>query len=119
MAGGADSTKAVIYALGANCAIAVSKYVAAAITGSGSMFAEAIHSTADCGNQALLLLGIKLAKRPATADHPFGHGRETYFWSFIVALLLFGVGGIFSIYEGIHKLHAPEAISYPLLALGV
>ena len=119
MAGGANPVRAVLYALGANFAIAVTKYVAAAITGSGSMFAEAIHSTADCGNQALLLLGLKRAKRPASADHPFGHGRETYFWSFIVALLLFGVGGVFSIYEGIHKLHEPEALSYPLLALGV
>jgi cation diffusion facilitator family transporter len=119
MSGGADSTRAVVYALGANCAIAVSKYAAAAITGSGSMFAEAVHSTADCGNQALLLLGLKRARRPASADHPFGFGRETYFWSFIVALLLFGVGGVFSIYEGLHKLHDPEPLTLPLLALGV
>jgi cation diffusion facilitator family transporter len=119
MAGGADSTKAVLYALGANCAIAVSKYAAAAITGSGAMFAEAIHSTADCGNQALLLLGIKRARRPPSDDYPLGYGKETYFWSFIVAITLFSVGGLFSLYEGWHKLHNPEPLSYPLLALGV
>ena len=119
MAGGADSTKAVLYALGANFAIAISKYVAAAITGSGSMLAEAIHSTADCGNQALLLLGLKRSKRPATDDYPLGFGKETYFWAFMVAIMLFSVGGLFSLYEGWHKLHSPEPLSYPLLALGV
>src|SRR5688500_5476644 len=119
MAGGANSTKAVIYALVANGAIAVSKYVAAVITGSGSMLAEAVHSTADCGNQALLLLGLKRAKRPPSDDYPMGYGKEVYFWSFIVAIMLFSVGGLFSLYEGWHKLHAPEPLSYPLLALGV
>ena len=116
---GADSTKAVLYALGANGAIAVSKYVAAALTGSGSMLAEAVHSTADCGNQALLLLGLKRARRPPSDDYPLGYGKEIYFWSFIVAIMLFSVGGLFSLYEGWHKLHAPEPLSYPLLALGV
>lgn len=119
MAGGADTARAVLYALGANFAIAVSKYVAAAITNSGSMLAEAVHSTADCGNQLLLLLGMKLAKRPPSPDYPLGYGKETYFWSFIVALMLFSIGGLFSVYEGWHKLHEPEALSYPLLALGV
>lgn len=119
MAGGADSTKAVIYALGANFAIAVTKYVAAFFTGSGSMLAEAVHSTADCGNQLLLLLGLKRAKRPPTTEYPLGYGKETYFWSFLVAIMLFSVGGLFSVYEGWHKLHAPEELSYPLLALGV
>lgn len=119
MAQGADSTKAVIFALGANFAIAVSKYFAAYITGSGSMLAEAVHSTADCGNQLLLLLGLKRSRRPPTADYPLGFGKETYFWSFIVALMLFSVGGLFSVYEGWHKLHDPEPLSYPLLALGV
>jgi len=109
----------VVYALGANFAIAITKYVAAAITGSGSMFAEAVHSTADCGNQLLLLLGLKLSRRPPTPDYPMGFGKETYFWSFVVAIMLFTVGGMFSIYEGWHKLHAPEELSYPLLALGV
>jgi cation diffusion facilitator family transporter len=119
MAGGADSTKAVIYALGANFAIAVTKYVAAFFTGSGSMLAEAVHSTADCGNQLLLLLGIKRARKPPTPDYPLGYGKETYFWSFLVAIMLFSVGGMFSLYEGWHKLHEPEPLSYPLLALGV
>ena len=119
MAGGADSTKAVLYALGANGAIAVTKYVAAAISGSGSMLAEAVHSTADCGNQALLLLGLKRAKRPPSDDYPMGYGKEVYFWSFIVAIMLFSVGGLFSLYEGWHKLHAPEPVTHALLALGV
>lgn len=119
MAHGADSTKAVVYALVANFAIAVSKYVAAFFTGSGSMLAEAVHSTADCSNQLLLLLGLKRAKRPPSADYPLGYGKETYFWSFLVAIMLFSVGGLFSLYEGWHKLHAPEELSYPLLALGV
>jgi cation diffusion facilitator family transporter len=83
------------------------------------MLAEAVHSTADCGNQLLLLLGIKLAKRPPSPDYPLGFGKETYFWSFIVALMLFSVGGLFSINEGWHKLHEPEPLGYPLLALGV
>lgn len=116
---GADSTKAVLFALGANFAIAVAKYGAAFVTGSGSMLAEAVHSTADCGNQGLLLLGLKRAKRPPSDDYPMGYGKETYFWSFIVALMLFSVGGLFSVYEGWHKLHEPEPLSYPLLALGV
>lgn len=119
MAGGANPVRAVLYALGANFAIAVTKYVAAAITGSGSMLAEAVHSTADCGNQLLLLLGLKRAKRPPTLDYPLGYGKETYFWSFIVAIMLFSVGGLFSVYEGWHKLHEPEELSYPLVALGV
>ena len=119
MSGSADSTKAVLYALGANFAIAVTKYIAAAVTGSSSMLAEAVHSTADCGNQLLLLLGLKRSRRPPNAEYPMGYGKETYFWSFIVALMLFSLGGLFSIYEGWHKLSDPEPISYPLVALGV
>ncbi len=119
MASGANPVKAVLFALGANFAIAVTKYIAAAITGSGSMLAEAVHSTADCGNQVLLLLGLKRAGRPPTPDYPLGHGKETYFWSFIVAIMLFSVGGLFSVYEGWHKLHEPEPLLYPVLALGV
>jgi cation diffusion facilitator family transporter len=107
VAHGADSAKAVVYALGANFAIAVTKYIAAAVTGSSAMLAEAVHSTADCGNQLLLLLGLKRSRRPPTPDYPLGFGKETYFWSFIVAIILFTVGGMFSIYEGWHKLHAP------------
>ena len=119
MSAGADSTKAVLYALGANFAIAVTKYIAAYVTGSSSMLAEAVHSTADCGNQLLLLLGLKRARRPPNDEYPMGYGKETYFWSFIVALMLFSLGGMFSIYEGWHKLSEPEPLSYPLVALGV
>ena len=119
MSAGADSSKAVFFALGANGAIAVAKYVAAYITGSGSMLAEAVHSTADCGNQLLLLLGLKRSKRPPSHDYPLGFGKETYFWSFIVAIMLFSVGGLFSLYEGWHKLHETEPLSSPLIALGV
>ena len=107
VAGGADSAKAVVYALGANGAIAITKYVAAALTGSSSMLAEAVHSTADCGNQVLLLLGLKRSKRAPNHDYPLGYGKETYFWSFVVAIMLFSVGGMFSLYEGWHKLMAP------------
>ena len=119
MAGGGNPIKAVFYALGANAAIAVSKYAAAAVTGSGAMVAEAIHSTADCANQLLLLLGLKRAKKPPSDQYPLGYGKETYFWSFLVAIMLFSVGGLFSIYEGWHKLHAPEALNRPFIALGV
>src|SRR4051812_11851090 len=115
MSAGADSTKAVIFALVANGAIAAAKYVAAIFTGSGSMLAEAVHSTADCGNQVLLLLGLKRAKRPPSPDYPLGMGKEIYFWSFVVAIMLFSVGGLFSVYEGWHKLHETEELSYPLL----
>ncbi|MGZ5099024.1 MAG: cation diffusion facilitator family transporter, partial [Usitatibacter sp.] len=117
--GGSDSSRAVIYALGANAAIAVTKYAAAIITGSGSMLAEAVHSTADCGNQLLLLLGLKRSRRPPSDDYPLGFGKEIYFWSFVVAIMLFSVGGLFSVYEGWHKLERPEELSHPLLALGV
>jgi cation diffusion facilitator family transporter len=119
MAGHANSLKAVLLALGANFAIFVSKLVAAVITGSGAMLAEAIHSLADCGNQGLLLLGMRQAKKPASDEYPLGWGRALYFWSFVVALLLFAVGGLFSIYEGVHKLSAPEPLRWPWLALGV
>jgi cation diffusion facilitator family transporter len=119
MAQEADSSRAVVYALGANFAIAATKYVAASVTGSGSMLAEAVHSTADCGNQLLLLLGLKRSRRAPTPDYPLGFGKETYFWSFMVAIMLFSVGGLFSIYEGWHKLNHPEELAYPLLALGV
>ncbi|HEY2629970.1 MAG TPA: cation diffusion facilitator family transporter [Usitatibacter sp.] len=119
MAGGADSAKAVVYALIANGAIATTKYIAAALTGSSSMLAEAVHSTADCGNQVLLLFGLKRSKLPPNHDYPLGFGKETYFWSFVVAIMLFSVGGMFSLYEGWHKLLAPEDIRNPLIALGV
>jgi cation diffusion facilitator family transporter len=114
-----ESPKAIFYALAANLGIAVCKFAAAAFTGSGSMFAEAIHSTADCGNQVLLLFGLRQARRPASTLHPLGAGREIYFYSLIVALLLFFVGGAFSVYEGIHRLIAHEALSHAYIALGV
>lgn len=113
------STKSILYALGANFTISIAKGVAAVITNSGAMFAEAIHSLADCTNQVLLLLGLKRAKRPPSDEYPLGYGKEIYFWSFIVAILLFSVGGMFSLYEGIHKLQHPEALNKPFVALGV
>jgi cation diffusion facilitator family transporter len=116
---GADSVKSIVFALCANLAIAVSKLIAAAVTGSGSMLAESIHSLADTGNQLLLLLGIKHAKRPPSPDYPLGFGKAVYFWSFIVALMLFSMGGAFSIYEGFHKFHHPESLNYPYIAIGV
>lgn len=119
MSHGADSVKSIFFALGANMAIALAKLVAAVITGSGAMKAETIHSLADCGNQLLLLVGIKHAKRPPSPDYPLGFGKAIYFWSFIVALMLFSMGGLFSVYEGIHKLKHPEPLSHPILAVGV
>jgi cation diffusion facilitator family transporter len=119
MSGKADSLKTIFYALGANFAIFVAKAGAAFVTGSGAMTAEAVHSLADCGNQLLLLFGLRGAKAPATPDYPLGRGKEIYFWSFLVALLLFSVGGAFSMYEGLHKLHNPEPLRWPWVAIGV
>ncbi len=119
MSHGSDSLKSIFFALGANLSIAVSKLIAAMVTGSGSMMAESIHSLADSGNQLLLLLGLKRAKRPPSPDYPLGHGKAIYFWSFVVALILFSVGGMYSIYEGFHKLAHPEPLSYPVVAIGV
>lgn len=113
------SIRAIFYALGANLGIAVAKYIAAVWTGSGSMLAEAIHSTADCANQMLLLLGLKQACRPASADFPLGHHRVTYFWSMIVALLLFFMGGVFSVYEGIERLLHPQPLQHGAIAMAV
>ncbi len=116
---GANSLKTIFYALGANSAIAVAKLTAAVITGSAAMLAEGIHSVADAGNQLLLLLGIKQSQRPPSPKHPLGYGNNTYFWSFVVAIILFSVGGMFSVYEGWHKLHNPHEVSYPWVAIGV
>jgi cation diffusion facilitator family transporter len=98
----------IIQSLVGNLVIAAGKGVAAVITGSGAMLAETLHSFADCGNQLLLLLGVKRARKAPDPSHPLGYGRSLYFWSFMVALLLFTGGGVFSIYEGIHKIHEPE-----------
>lgn len=115
----ANSTKSIYFALGANSSIAVAKSFAAWITGSGAMLAEAIHSFADSGNQLLLLLGLKQAGKPSDESHPLGYGKSTYFWSFIVALILFSMGGMFSLYEGIHKLQHPTELVKPEWAIGV
>ena len=119
MAGHGNSARAIFYALGANVGIFLVKAVAAVITGSGAMLAEAVHSLADCGNQGQLLFGMKRAPRAPTLDHPLGYGKDVYFWSFLVALMLFSVGGAFSVYEGIHKLGHPEPLEQPLLGVGV
>ena len=119
MAAQADSLRSIFYALGANFAIAIAKSTGAVFTGSASMLAEAIHSFADCGNQALLIWGLKEAKRGASPNHPLGYGRAIYFWSFIVALMLFSMGGLFSIYEGAHKLHDTEPVKYAWVAVGI
>jgi cation diffusion facilitator family transporter len=119
MAAQADSLRSIFFALGANFAIALAKTAGAVFTGSASMLAEAIHSFADCGNQALLIWGLKEAKRASSPDHPLGHGRAIYFWSFIVALMLFSMGGLFSIYEGAHKLHDSEPMKYAWVAVAI
>jgi cation diffusion facilitator family transporter len=115
----AGSIRAVLYALGANFGIFVAKSIAAVVTGSSAMLAEAIHSFADCGNQVLLLVGMREAKRPPDAEHPLGHGGVMYFWAFLVAILLFSVGGGVSLYEGIHKVMEPSPVERPLIAIGV
>ncbi len=111
------STKVIIIALFANLGIALAKSIGAIFSGSASLFAEAIHSFVDCTNQVLLLLGAKAARKLPTKTHPLGYGRESFFWSFIVTILLFSMGGLFAIYEGVHKLGSPEAIQYPWLVL--
>jgi cation diffusion facilitator family transporter len=119
MSGKADSLKTIFYALGANFAIFLAKSAAAIATGSGAMTAEAVHSLADCGNQGLLLIGLRSAKAPPSPDHPLGQGKAVYFWSFLVALMLFSVGGAFSLYEGLHKIGHPQALSRPWIAVAV
>jgi len=120
----AESKKAIYAAIGGNLAIAVTKFTAAAVTGSSAMLSEGIHSMVDTGNGGLLLLGIKQSQKPANADHPLGHGKELYFWTLIVAVLIFGVGGGVSAYEGIlHLLHPSElknvAWSYSVLGISL
>ncbi len=113
------STKVVVIALFANMGIAISKFFGAYFTKSAALLAEAIHSLVDCLNQVLLLVGSKKALKLPTSLHPLGYGREAFFWSFVVAILLFSLGGLFAIYEGVHKLGAHEPISSPHIALGI
>ncbi len=120
MAGGGEGgTKAVLAAMAANGAVAIAKFVAFLVTGASSLLAESVHSVADTGNQALLLLGGKRAQKDADELHPFGYGRERYFWSFVVAIVLFTLGSVFAIYEGIHKIQHPEPLSDVRWAYGV
>ena len=119
MAGPANSLTSIFFALGANMAIFIAKLAAALYTGSGAMLAEAIHSLADSGNQLLLIVGLRGAKRPPNDEHPLGYGKTIYFWSFIVAVILFSMGGMFSVYEGIHKIQQPEPLTSPWLAIAV
>src|SRR5918911_4456821 len=111
----AESRKAVIAAIAGNLAIAVSKFVAAAFTGSAAMLSEAIHSTVDTGNELLLMFGMSRAARPADASHPFGHGLQLYFWVFVVAVLIFGFGAVFSLIEGWRKIGDPAPIENPIV----
>src|SRR3984885_3964913 len=118
--GKSDARKVVIAALLGNLGIALAKFVAARLSGSTAMLAEGVHSLADTGNQGLLLVGMSLAKQSRPELYPLGREKESYFWSFIVALLLFFVGGVFAVYEGVHKLFAaPEVGGSPLIPLGV
>ena len=117
--GHGHGTKAVVAALFSNAAIAIAKFVGFLVTHSSSMLAESVHSLADTGNQGLLLLGGRRAKRAADEEHPFGYGRERFFWGFVVALVLFTLGSMFAIYEGIHKIEHHEPLRSPEWAIGI
>jgi cation diffusion facilitator family transporter len=114
---GSGGTRAIVAALGANLGIAVAKFVGFLITGSSSMLAESAHSVADSGNQGLLLVGGRRARRAATFEHPFGYGRDRYFYAFVVALVLFTLGSLFSLYEGWHKLSDHKELDRPIVAV--
>src|SRR6185312_12094393 len=114
-----SSLKVVLGSLAGNLAIVIAKVAAAVVTGSGSMLGEAIHSSADCMNQVLLLVGARQAQKPPSPSHPMGYGRSAYFWSFLVALMLFFGGGIFSLREGYEKLHEPEQLEHLPAALAI
>jgi cation diffusion facilitator family transporter len=116
---GHSGTKAILAALSANLGIAITKFVAFLISGATSMLAESVHSVADSGNQVLLLVGGKRSRRAADAEHPFGYGRERYVYAFMVAIVLFSVGGVFSVYEGVHKIEHPEALTAAWLPIAV
>lgn len=117
--GSKPDTSHIVQSLIVNLLITACKAVAAVMTKSGSMLAETIHSFADCSNQALLWVGVKQASRPPDAKHPLGYGRAVYFWSFMVAMLLFSIGGMFSVYEGIHKYSNPEPVHHIEWGLGI
>jgi cation diffusion facilitator family transporter len=119
MAAQQDSNRAIWYALGANLAVMAAKAAGAFYTGSGALLAESLHSLADSGNQILLLWGVRRSQAPPSPDHPLGHGREVYFWSFLVALMLFSMGGLLSIYEGVHKLAGHDGVRDPWIAIGI
>lgn len=119
MAEGEHGAKAVIAAFAANLGIAIMKFIGFAFTGSGSMLAEAVHSTADTGNQLLLLLGGKKARKTADEVHQFGYGRERFFWAFVVAVMLFSVGALFSIFDGVEKLQNPHELDSVEWAIGI
>src|SRR2546423_11801934 len=110
----ANSKVAIYGAVAANVAIAVTKFVVAGITGSSAMLSEGIQSAVDTFNGVLLLVGLKLSQRPATPEHPFGHGKELYFWSLIVAVLIFGLGGGLSFFEGVQHVRQPKAMQDPM-----
>ena len=116
---GGHGTKAILAALFANLGIAIAKFVGFLLTGSASLLAEAGHSVADTTNQGLLLLGGRQAKKPQDESHPFGYGMTRYFWSFVVALILFSLGSLFAIYEGIKKLQHPHELDKPIIAVGI
>ena len=119
MSAGGQSAKVIVIALMANLGIAIAKLGGAVISGSAALLAEAIHSLVDSSNQVLLLIGNRKSMRPPSDRHPLGYGREAFFWSFIVAILLFSLGGLFAIYEGMHKLSEPEEVFSPFLGLGI
>lgn len=120
MASSNGSTKVIVVALFANLGIALTKFAGALFTKSASMMAEAIHSLADCTNQVFLLIGAKKSQKPADEKHPLGYGRESFFWSFLVAILLFSMGGMFAIYEGVHKLsEADQELKMPFVGVGI
>lgn len=117
MSAGGGGAKAIIAALGANAGIALAKFIGFLVTGSSSMLAEAVHSVADTSNQSLLLLGRRTSRRRPDREHPFGYGRDRFFYAFMVGLLLFTLGSVFAVYEGVHKVQAPEPLAEPLVAL--
>lgn len=119
MADEEHGTGHIIQSLAVNVAIAIVKTIAAVFTKSGSMLAEALHSFSDCGNQILLLIGVRQARKPPDDSHPLGYGRAAYFWSFMVALMLFLGGGVFSVYEGVHKVREPEPVEHVWVGVGI